>query len=201
MYGPVDGPLHEDMPLTDYGRKPATRSELTRMWQDAHNAGRLEAVAVRASDFYGPGVSLSALGDRSVGRIAQGKSAQVLGDPDLPHSFTYVPDIARALVTIGRADDAMGQAWHVPNAPTRTTREVLAMFAGQLGQELKLQQMPNWLLRALGVFSAELRELKEMLYEWERPFVVDSSKFAGRFWSDATSLEEGLATTAQSYRS
>jgi nucleoside-diphosphate-sugar epimerase len=199
MYGPVDVPMTEDLPLTDYGKKPATRSKLTRMWQDAHNAGRVEVASVRASDFYGPGVSASALGDTSIGRMAKGKSAQVFGDPDLPHSFTYVPDVARALVSVADADDAFGQAWNVPNAPDRTLREILTMVAADLDGELKIQAMPKWMLSAVGLFNTNVRELKEMLYQWERPFRVDSSKFANRFWADATPFEDGLAATVPTY--
>jgi nucleoside-diphosphate-sugar epimerase len=197
MYGPVDEPMREDMPLTDYGKKPALRAELTRMWRDPHRTGRLEAAAVRASDFYGPGVELSVLGEGSFGRLTMGKPAQVVGDPDLPHSFTYVPDIARALVTIADADsDAMGRAWHVPNAPDRTVREILTMFAERVGREPKLQVPPKPVLSLLGVFNANLRELKEMLYQWERPFQVDHSDFAGRFWDEPTPFEDGIAATA-----
>lgn len=201
MYGPVSVPMTEDLPLTDYGNKPATRSRITRMWQEAHESGRVEVASVRASDFYGPGVSMAILGDPTVGRLAQGKSAQIVGDPDQPHSFAYVPDIARALVSVGAADDAMGQAWNVPNAPDRTVREVLQMFADEFGQPLKIQTMPKPLMSIIGLFNADIRELKEMLYQWERPFHVDASKFAARFWSDATPLEQGVAETVRSYRS
>ena len=200
VYGPVDGPMHEEMPLTEYGRKPATRADLTRMWQYAHAAGRLEAAAVRASDFYGPGVTQAVLGDYSFGRIVKGKSAQVFGDPDQPHSFSYVPDIARALVSVGDTEDAMGQAWNVPNAPDRTTREVLAMFAAAVGQDLKVQTMPGVLMSALGLLNRNLAEAKEMRYQWQRPFHVDHGKFAARFWDDATPLEQGVASTADWYR-
>ena len=199
MYGPVNVPMTEDLPLTDYGKKPATRSKITRMWQDAYKAGKVEAASVRASDFYGPGVSNAALGDTSIGRMAKGKSAQVFGDPDLPHSFAYVPDIARALVSVADADDAFGQAWNVPNAPDQTVREILTMVAANLDGDLKIQAMPKWMLSAVGLFNANVRELKEMLYQWERPFLVDSSKFANRFWADATSFEDGLAATVPSY--
>lgn len=199
MYGPVDGAMTEDLPLTDYGRKPSTRSQITRMWQHAHEKGRLEAAAVRASDFYGPGVRTAALGERSVARLAAGKSAQMLGDPDQLHSFTYVPDIARALTSVGRAEDAMGQAWNVPNAPDRTVREVLEMFASRFGQHLKIQTPPKPLLSVMSIFSSDMRELKEMQYQWERPFRVDWSKFASRFWSDATPFDDGIAATAASY--
>jgi nucleoside-diphosphate-sugar epimerase len=199
MYGPVDEPMHEGLPLTDYGRKPAARSRITRMWQEAHRGGRVEAAAVRASDFYGPGVMQAAIGERSVGRIAKGKPAQMVGDRDQLHSFTYVPDIARALVTVGRSEDAMGQAWHVPNAPDLTPRELLELFARELGRELRIQSASKLVLTMLGLVDANARELKEMLYQWERPFRVDSSKFAQRFWSDATPFAEGVAASAPSY--
>lgn len=201
MYGPVNEPMREDMPLTDYGKKPAVRSQLTRRWQEAHEAGRVRTVSVRASDFYGPGVTNAALGENSFGRIVQGKAAQVVGDPDLPHSFAYVPDIARALHTIGEADDdAFGQAWNVPSAPDKTMREIITIFASEVGREGKVQVAPGVLLSVMGLFNRNVRELKEMLYQWQRPFQVDASKFKNRFWSDPTSFDEGIAATAGWYK-
>lgn len=201
MYGPVDGARTEDLPLTDYGDKPAVRAEITRMWQDAHAAGRVRAGAVRASDFYGPGVTLAALGDFSVGRMSRGKAAQVFGDPDQPHAFTYVPDIARALMSIADAgDDALGQAWHVPNAPTRTTHEILEAFAAQFEVDLKIQAPPPFVMTLLGLFNKQVAEAKEMLYQWDRPFLVDHSKFAARFWDEATPFEVGIPAAAAWYR-
>lgn len=200
MYGPVDGPMHEDLPLTDHGSKPATRSRVTQQWLAAHDAGKVEVVAVRASDFYGPGVSMAVLGDLTFGRVLHGKSAQVLGDPDLPHSYTYVPDIARALLTLGDAPpSACGQAWNVPNAAPASTRTVLEAFADEVGQDLRVQATPPWLVAALGVIKPDLREVREMLYQWDRPFIVDSTKFEDTFWSDPTPLDEGVRTTAASY--
>lgn len=201
MYGPVAGPMTEDLPLTGYGRKPAVRAALTRMWQDAHEAGRVEAVAVRAADFYGPGVDNSMFGRGSFGRIAAGRSAQCLGNIDLPHSVSYVPDVARALVTLADADaTAMGQAWHVPNAPDRTVRQHLQAFADCVGRPLKVSVAPGWLLSVLGLFNANLREVREMLYQWERPFEVSHAKFAARFWSDATPFADGIRETADAAR-
>jgi nucleoside-diphosphate-sugar epimerase len=200
MYGPAAGPLTEDLPLTYYGRKPATRARITRMWQEAHSEKRVQAVAVRASDFYGPGVTMAALGDYSFGNIARGKPAQALGDVDQPHSFTYVPDIARALVTIGEAGgEAMGQAWHVPNAPDQSVRQILQMFADSVGKDLRVRVVSPAMLSILGLFVRNLREMKEMMYEWDRPFEVVHSKFASRFWSDATPFETGIRATADWY--
>ena len=124
----------------------------------------------------------------------------MVGDPDQPHSFTYVPDVARALISVGDDPTAYGEAWNVPNASTLTLREVLAMFAGELGVDLQVQVLPKPLLTVLGLFDVNLREMREMLYQWERPFVVDSSKFEQRFWADATPFAEGVAATAASYR-
>ena len=201
MYGPVDGPRTEDLALTNYGDKPAVRAVITRSWQAAHNASRVRAAAVRASDFYGPGVTLAALGEATLGRMTRGKTAQVVGDPDQPHSFTYVPDIARALVSIGDGgDEVLGQAWHVPNDTDRTVRQILAAFAEELDVELKVQAMPTWAMSLVGLFDSTVRELKEMLYQWDRPFPVDHSKFAARFWDDPTPLEQGIPATADWFR-
>ena len=202
MYGTgIDGPLTEDLPLTDRGRKPATRAKLTRMWQAAHEAGRVRAVAVRASDFYGPHVTHAVLGEHTLGRIIEGKAAQCVGDVDQPHSYAFVPDVARALLTLAEADDdAYGQAWHVPNAPDRTTRELLELFAKTCKQPLKVRTLPRLLLTLLGLFDVNLRELKEMLPQWTRPYRVDHGKFAARFWDDPTPFEQGMLATWKWYR-
>lgn len=108
------------MPLTDYGQKPRVRAEITDLWQQAHQAGRVRAAAVCASDFYGPDVPTSALSTFGVARLLAGKPALAPYPPDEPHDFTFVPDFARALQTLIDADeDAYGQAWHVPNAHGR----------------------------------------------------------------------------------
>ena len=201
MYGPTEKTLTEDLPLTDYGKKPATRAAITRLWQEAHAAGRVQAAAVRASDFYGPGVTMAALGEYTFGAITKGRAAQCFGDVDLLHTYTYVPDVVRALVTVADADDeSFGQAWHVPNAPDRSTRELLQLFADAVGQPLKVKTLPGWLHTVLGVFISDLRELKEMMYEWNRPYRVDHGKFGSRFWNDPTSFEDGIRATADWYQ-
>lgn len=206
-YGPQEQPLREDMPLTDYGTKPALRSRMVRSFLDAHQQGRAPVAMVRASDFYGPRVLLSGLGDRVFPRILAGKPAQLLGDPDQPHVFTYVPDFARALETLGQADDeAFGQAWHVPNAPARSPAQVVERI-GELASaqsdsgRARVQALPRFLLKVLGIFSPDMRELDEMLFQWQRPYEVDHSKFAQRFWSDSTPLDQGLTATLDWYRS
>jgi nucleoside-diphosphate-sugar epimerase len=201
MYGPHDGPIHEDLPLTSYGQKPAARSEATRMWLKAAREARIRWISLRAPDFYGAGVDRSHIGETGLGAIAQGKSAMLLMSPDQPHAFAYVPDIARAAVTLLDApDDAYNQTWHVPCAPTRTPRQLLQMGADALGQKLKLTAMPTLMLRAIGVFSPFLRECVEMRFTWNRPYLVDATKFSRRFWSDATPFEVGIPLTVRAFR-
>jgi nucleoside-diphosphate-sugar epimerase len=201
MYGPQTAPLSETTPLTPYGVKPAARVEVTRIWMAASEAGRLRAAALRAPDFYGPGAAMSHLGETAFGALARGKAARVIGSPDTPHDFAYVPDFARAVVTLLDApDDAFGQAWHVPCAPTRSPREILALGAAALGVRPRVSGLPIWALGPLGLFIPVLREMREMRFQWDRPYRVDSSRFAKRFWSDATPFEVGAPATALWFR-
>jgi nucleoside-diphosphate-sugar epimerase len=201
MYGPVNGPLREDLPLTDYGVKPALRARITRMWQEAHAAGRVRTAAVRASDFYGPGVRLAILGDYVTGPAVRGKTANVIGDPDMPHTVTYIEDVTRALITVAEAeDDAYGQAWHVPSAPARPLREVVGMIYKEAGNPVKLRAAPGWLISLMGLFNGDMREMKELMHHWNRPYIVDHSKFASRFWDDYTPLETGIPAAVRWYR-
>jgi nucleoside-diphosphate-sugar epimerase len=201
MYGPQQAPLTEDMPLSGYGAKPAARSAVARIWQEASATGRIKFAELRSPDFYGPGVTLSVLGDTGLAALALGKSAMWIGDADIPHDIAYVPDVARAVFTLLDApDDVFGQAWHVPCAPTRTPRELLALCATTLNVPCRVRNLPLWALGALGVFTPVLREFSEMSFCWDRPYQVDSSKFARRFWSDVTPFEVGIPATALSFR-
>ena len=201
MYGPQSRPLVETMPLSDTGWKPAARSAATRIWMDAAAKGEALVTALRAPDFYGPGVGNSFLGDTSIGKLAQGKPAVFIGSPDVLHDYAYVPDIARATTTLLAApDSAFGQAWHVPCAPTRTTRDILKIAADTLGVKLRISAMPAWMLGASGMFSPFLRELTEMRFQWDRPYRVDASRFAAAFWPDATPFETGIPETALAFR-
>jgi nucleoside-diphosphate-sugar epimerase len=201
MYGPQTAPLRETTPLQPWGVKPAARVAATRIWMAASEAGRLRVAALRAPDFYGPGAPLSHLGDTAFGAIVRGGRASFIGSPDTPHDFAYVPDCAHAVVTLLDApDDAYGQAWHVPCAPTRTPREILALGAAAIGVAPKAVGLPPALVGPLGLFVPPLRELAEMRFQWDRPYRVDSSKFARRFWSDATPFEAGAPATAIWFR-
>lgn len=201
MYGPVDGPLTEDLPNAATGHKGRTRIHMTQMLMEAHRAGKVRATIGRASDFFGPGVTGSALGDRIFPAAIAGKPAQVLGDPDVPHTFSYTPDCARALITLGERDEALGEIWHLPNPETMTTREVLGIVYGMTGHPLKIQTLPKLLLTLVGIINPMVRELKETAYQFDNPWVVDHSKFERAFGANATPLKDALAATIDWYRS
>ena len=197
MVGPQHVPLVETMALTDLRRKPAARARITRMWQAET---RVPVAALRAPDFYGPGVTLSHLGDTGLAALARGKAAIVLFSPDQPHDYAYVPDIGRAMATLLDADDhAFGRAWHMPCAPTRTSREVLALGAAALGVPLRLRTMPPFVLDLLAPAVPFLRELREMRFQWDRPYQVNASQWRQHFWSDVTPFETGVTATVQSF--
>src|SRR5208337_3984061 len=200
MYGPQTAPLVESMPLASYGLKPAARAAATRVWTEAAAAGRARVAALRAPDFYGPGVGRSYLGDATIGMLSRGKAALFVGSPDFPHDYAYVPDVARAVTTlIAAPDSAFGQAWHMPCAPTRTTRQILRAAADILGVRLRLNAFPATLLKPAGLLSPFLRELAEMRFLWDRPYLVDANKFAKTYWSDVTPFDTGLRATALSF--
>lgn len=197
MYGPQAEPLREDMPMAATGRKGKVRAAITRQWQ----ASGVKVAALRAPDFYGPGVANSIFGTPTIGALAQGRSAQLVVKPDAPHVLAYVPDIARAAILLLDApDDAYGQVWHAPSVPARTPREILAMAAGRLGVKLRLMEMPGWLMPLVGLFMPFIREWHETSFQHDRPFLVDSSKFERRFGLKPTPLEEGIPLTADSFR-
>jgi nucleoside-diphosphate-sugar epimerase len=201
MYGPQREPLTEQMPLTSYGVKPAVRAEVSRLWMAAGEAGRARVAALRAPDFYGPGVGLSHLGERALGALAKGRRALLIAPPDMPHDFAYVPDIARAAATLLDApDDAYGQAWHMPCAPIRTAREILELAAEALDVRLRITALPLWSLSVIGLLSPMMGELAEMRFQWDRPYRVDAGKFKQRFWSDVTPFEVGAPAAALSFR-
>jgi len=202
MYGPTDGrPLTENLPHAPNTRKGTVRARMSQELMEAHTSGRVRVATGRASDFFGPRVQVSAAGEQVFGRAAQGKSAQVAGDPDQLHTYTYAPDIGRGLVVLAEREEALGQAWHLPSPETVTTRKFVEMIFKGIGKPARVQAAPKILLRAIGLFNPGIRETIEMLYEFEKPFVVDHSKFERAFGEHATPLKEAIGETVRWYRS
>jgi nucleoside-diphosphate-sugar epimerase len=202
MYGPTDGrPLTEDLPYAPNTRKGAVRARMSEELMEAHTSGGVRVAIGRASDYFGPRVLVSAAGEQVFGRAVEGKSAQVAGDPDQPHTYTYAPDVGGGLVVLGEREEALGQVWHLPSPETLTTREFVEMIFEEVGKPARIQAAPKILLRAMGLFNPGMREMIEMLYEFEEPFVVDHSKFEQAFGEQATPLKEAIGETVRWYRS
>jgi nucleoside-diphosphate-sugar epimerase len=201
MYGPTDGrPLTEDLPYAANTRKGTVRARMSEELMEAHTSGKVRVAIGRASDFFGPRVLASAAGEQVFGRAVQGKSAQVAGDPDQPHTYTYAPDIGRGLVVLGEREEALGRAWHLPNPETVSTRRFVETIFEEVGKPARVQAAPKILLRAMGLFNPGMREMIEMLYEFEEPFVVDDSRFEKAFGEQATPLREAIQRTVRWYR-
>ncbi|WP_380786207.1 NAD-dependent epimerase/dehydratase family protein [Sphingomonas sp. R86521] len=196
--GPQTAPRTEDMPLGTVGEKPVILAEVTRIWQAARD--RVRVAALRCTDFYGPGVTVSHLGALAIGEVAKGKPAQLLVPADTPHDFAYVPDIARAAVMLLDAqDEDFGQVWNMPCAPTRTPRALLAMAAAVDGRKLRVWGVPLALLRPLGLVYRFAKEVADVGFTWDRPYVVDGGKFVRRFGFAPTPYEIGVPVTVRAF--
>jgi nucleoside-diphosphate-sugar epimerase len=201
MYGPVEGPMTEDTPVNPSSRKGRVRARIAADLMKAAQAGRLRACIARSADFYGARCATSVLNLLVLAPLAKGARAKWQGHPDVPHSFTYVPDCARALPLLADAEDVWAQVWHMPTAvPPPTGRELVGLAARSLGVEPRLMVLRPWMLRALGLFDRTVAELVEMLYQYTRPYVFDSSKFERRFGFQPTPYGEGIAHTASAFR-
>jgi nucleoside-diphosphate-sugar epimerase len=201
MYGDTNGqPLYEDLPYHAQTKKGQVRAQMAEAVMAAHRSGKVRAAVARASDFYGPAALDSSAGDRMFGFAVHGKAASVVGDLDAPHTYTYIEDFGKALAMLGERDEALGQAWHVPNAETLTTRQFITLIFNELQQPPKMSAMGKTMLRLGGLFIPPAREVIEMLYEFEKPFVVDSSKFTKTFGVQGTPLREAIRTTVAWYQ-
>jgi nucleoside-diphosphate-sugar epimerase len=202
MYGPHDGkPMTEDMPLCATGSRGVTRKQMTLDLWAAHEAGLVRAVSGRASDFFGPHVKESAAGERLFRPAIEGGTVRVMGDPDQPHTYTYIPDIGKALVMLGANDDVFGRPWHIPSPRTVTTREFLTMICALTGQEPHIQGSPKWMLNLMGAFFVPaMRGIGENYYQFDEPFIVDHSQFKQRFGDIVTPLEQAVERTVAWYR-
>lgn len=203
MYGDTDGqPLDESLPYAATGKKGTTRAAMARQLIDAHEAGKIRVAMARGSDFYGEGVLESLVGERAILPLMQGKPAQfLLGDLDLPHTQTYIGDFGEALAILGERGEALGRAWHVPNAePAITTRQFIERIAAELGVEPKLSVMPKPLFAILSRLIPIVGEFREIRYHFEKPYIVGHSDFAAAFGDISTPMDTAIRRTVGWYR-
>ncbi|MEV6671394.1 NAD-dependent epimerase/dehydratase family protein [Streptomyces sp. NPDC051162] len=201
-YGPVDGPMTEELPLAATGPKGKVRAAVWEQARKLHEQGRIKTVELRASDFFGPGVTDGGhLAGRVVPRLLRGKPVTALGDPDAPHSWSYLPDVARALVEVAGEERAWGRAWHVPTRPALSTRQMIDRLAAEAGTEpVTVRGLSPAVLGLASLFSPLLRELKEIRYQFDRSFVVDSSAYEAEFAARATPVDEQVEATVDWWR-
>jgi nucleoside-diphosphate-sugar epimerase len=192
-------PITEATPLAATGRKGRVRA---RVWQDAlaaHQAGRVRVAEVRAADFVGPGAQ-SAMGERIVRHVRQGKNVSVLGRADRPHTWSFTDDVARMLVTAGTDPRAWGRAWHVPSNEPLSQRQVIDDFARAAGVgQVRVGAIRSVVVRGMGLFWPLMRELRETEYQFRDDFVMDSSAAQATFGLKPAPWEEIVAVTVNSF--
>lgn len=195
-YG-VAGTLHEGLPLTATTRKGSVRARLSQDLLSAHASGRIRGVAGRATDFFGPGVRVSALGGRFWPALLSGKAVDWVGNPDVPHSFAFLPDLAEAYVALADTPSAWGTAWHMPALPPVTLREICDMATPHGAAPTRIRKTPSWLLRAVGLFQPASGEVVEMRYMFDQPFVIDHSAFDRGVGAGRQSWDKALTETVR----
>jgi nucleoside-diphosphate-sugar epimerase len=188
--------LDEETPPNPCSRKGEIRARAAERLFEAHRRGDVVATAGRASDYYGPGGTLTHLGDQFWRPALAGKTARVLVDPDAIHTYHYIPDVAAGLMTLGCAEaDVYGRPWMLPCAPAETMRALTARFSRKLGREIRLAGVPRWMVKAIGIFVPVVREVDEMLYQWDEPFVISDRRFRERFRREPAVPDEAAAAT------
>ena len=195
LYGystPQGGTITDDSPREATTRKGRVRIAMADEALAAHAAGRVRVALTRPSNYVG--ADYATYRDLVLDQVAKGKPARVLGRTNQPHSFSYVPDAARAMAAIGTSDDGWGRAWITPVMAPLTQAELVARLWDALGQDdkPKITGMRGAAMRAMGLFIPMLRESAEMMYEFDEPFVVDSSDFEQTFGWAATSWDDAV---------
>jgi nucleoside-diphosphate-sugar epimerase len=193
--------ITEDSPISPTSRKGEIRARLDRLIMESVERGTVQAIIARAPDFFGTKKATSMTMNLIYDNLAKGKAAQWLCNADVPHSTGYVPDLALGTAMLGNTPDAFNQVWNLPTDSTAPTgREWAAMFARELGVSGKVQVLPVWGMRALGLFIPVMREIYEMRYQYDRPYVFDSSKFSKRFNMIPTPNAEAVRQTVAALR-
>ncbi len=195
---PAGRPLGEETPMNPCSRKGEIRARTAERLFDAHRKGEVRAVVGRASDFYGPGGGLTYLGDYFWKPALKGKTIRIPIDPDAIHTYHYIPDVASGLAVLGSApDDALGRPWMLPCRPAESLRRLAERLARHLGHPIKVSRVPPLLLSALSLVVPLVRELQEMAYQWDEPFVVDDRRFRERFGLAPADAEDAARATVE----
>lgn len=198
MYGKVEGVMTEETLFNPCSKKGEIRAAIATQLLNEMHAGNVKAAIARAADFYGPvGFTTSVPNMLVFANLKKNKKAQWLVNAKTPHSFTYVPDAAKALYILAKNENAFGQTWHMPTAANPLTGE---QFIQQAAMDMKVFNdytvLPKWLMQIIGLFNKPIKESIEMLYQNEFPYLFDSSKFNVAFNFEPTSYNDGIRQTA-----
>ena len=186
--------MTEQSPVNPPSKKGVVRAFVRQMILNAVEKKDLNALIARSADFYGPEAKNSGFNLMVFNNLAKGKKAQALGKPDKIHTYTFTPDAAKATAVLGNTSDAYNQEWHVPTTRERLTNlNWIQLAAKKLAVDAKVQPVPVWMIRMLGLFIPIMREFPEMLYQYEQDYIFDSSKYEKRFGIKATPPEEGIS--------
>jgi nucleoside-diphosphate-sugar epimerase len=197
LYALDRGPLKPETAQAPSTQKGNIRKQVADMLAQAQAEGRVRATVLRASDFWGPGLSAALITRDGLRALKQGKRPFLVGDPDQPHAFSHRDDVVNALVNLALAEsDVEGRVFHAPVVHV-APRALLSALTRALGVEARPFVTPAWLLRVLGLFSKQMRGMVEMLPQWQNPYLVDDSAYCERFGVHATSLAEGVAQLAR----
>jgi nucleoside-diphosphate-sugar epimerase len=193
-------PITEDSPVAPRSRKGALRQKMAEDVRAAHARGEVRATALRPSDFYGPGVHSSALGEQVFGRLVAGKAAQITGSPQMPHSFCYIEDVGQAAALLGTQERALGHTWIAPHAAAVTQGRLVEAACGVLGKDPAMTTLSPLMMRLAGLFIPAARASVEMMYQFTSPFVVDSSRIERELGLSATPIPDAIARTLAWYQ-
>jgi nucleoside-diphosphate-sugar epimerase len=188
--------MTEESPIDPPSKKGIVRTEIAAMLLDAVKSGKLTALIARSADFYGPKNDKSFLIEVVLKNLEKGKNPNWFINADKTHSFTYTPDAAKATALLGNTPDAYNQVWHLPTDNARITgRQMAKIFMDEMNVQKNVSVMPMWLIKALGIFVPFMREMPEMMYQYDRDYFFDSSKFEKRFNIKPTPYAEGVRKT------
>lgn len=199
-YGPTDSPLTERTPERAIDTKGKVRRRMTEMLLDAHSAGRVAVTIGRASDYFGPNAANSAITALSIEPASEGRKARWVGRLDMPHSVAYLPDIARAYVSLGTDDRSLGRVWHLPHSPALTGGAFIELVNRSLPEAVPVGVVSKTMLRLAAPFHGISRETLGIIHQWDRPFVVEDGDFRATFGPfEDTPLEVAVADTIRWY--
>lgn len=195
-YGLVKGVMTEETPFNPCSKKGEVRAKIATMLLDEVKAGNINGMIVRGADFYGPEVLLSLTHSTVTQRLKANQGPQWIGDPKKIHTFTYTPDAGKSVAMLGNTPSAFNQTWHALTSKERITGEQYVRMACEIkGRSYKIQALPKFGVRLVSLFVPVMREFVEMMYQYENDYIFDSTKFEKSFNLQATTYQDGIAST------